>query len=63
MNNIFVGGLSLLFKVFRPHWGDNVRNSGLDEGVGVFEVSKYHLVMLTFRFERLLNGRQMERAI
>ena len=29
-----------------------MRDSGLDEAVGVFEVSKHHLGTITFRFER-----------
>ena len=40
-----------------------MRDSGLQEAVGVLEVSKHRLEMITFRFERLPCGRQMERAI
>ena len=35
-------------------------DSGLDQAVRVLEVSKHHLEMITFRFERLPGGRQME---
>ena len=31
VNSIFVGGLSLHFRVFRGHWGDKVTDSALDE--------------------------------
>ena len=37
-------------------------DSGLDGAVRVLEVSKYHLEMITFRFERLPGGRKAERT-
>jgi len=52
VKSVFVSGLSIHFRVFGPHWGDKVRNSGHDKGVGVLEVGKHHLDMLTLRLEK-----------
>ena len=49
VNSIFVSGLNLHFRIFGPHWGDKVKNSGHDKGVGVLEVGKHHFDVLTFR--------------
>ena len=49
MNSIFVGGLSYHVRVFGPHLGDKVRDSGLDEAFGVLEVSKHHFEMTTWQ--------------
>ena len=54
MNRVFVGELSLHFRVSIPHCGDKVTDSGLDEAVRVLEVSKHHLELITLRFEKVM---------
>ena len=46
VNSIFVGGLSLHFRVFRSRCGDKVRDSGHDEAVGEREFN-YHVTLFT----------------
>ena len=40
-----------------------MRDSGRDQGVGVLEVREHHLEMITFRFDRVPGGLQVERTI
>ena len=40
-----------------------MRDRGVDEALRVLEVSKRHFKMITFRFERLPCGRQVDHAI